>query len=223
MEGLAQAARGVPRRARHILHSLHTCLEDPSASVSKVAANRHLAAIGIDQDDLTGNDRSYLAVLARRGGFVSLETLAMQLGLDDVTLSGSNGLVEQFDQMGRRRFHMADVPANGDAAVDAGDAAENGATPEVLGVDDGDPGHEMTLHDVLAGSADDVNVAAARHMDWENALVGMDNRLVSILRETAAGYGPTGYRWEEVGIDGQRTRHGCYETSRWRKRVEKTD
>ena len=83
---IAQAARGVPRRARHILHSLHTCLDDTTVVVSKVAANRHLASIGIDKDDLNGNDRAYLGVLGRRGGFVSLETLAMQLGLDDVTL-----------------------------------------------------------------------------------------------------------------------------------------
>ena len=83
---IAQASRGVPRRARHILHSLHTCLDDPSIAVSKVAANRHLASIGIDKDNLNSNDRAYLGVLARRGGFVSLETLAMQLGLDDITL-----------------------------------------------------------------------------------------------------------------------------------------
>lgn len=83
---IGQAALGTPRRARHILHSLHTCLEDPSVVVSKVMANKHLASIGIDKDNLNGNDRAYLAVLGRRGGFVSLETLAMQLGLDDVTL-----------------------------------------------------------------------------------------------------------------------------------------
>jgi len=83
---IAQAARGSPRRARHILTSLHTCLEDLSVPVSKIAANRHLSSIGIDKDDLNGNDRAYLGVLARRGGFVSLETLAMQLGLDDITL-----------------------------------------------------------------------------------------------------------------------------------------
>ena len=83
---IAQAARGVPRRARHILHSLQTCLEDPSVTVTKIAANRHLASIGIDKDDLNGNDRAYLGVLGRRSGFVSLETLAMQLGLDDITL-----------------------------------------------------------------------------------------------------------------------------------------
>jgi len=83
---IAQASLGGPRRARHILHSLHTCLEDLSVPVSKVAANRHLSSIGIDKDDLNSNDRAYLGVLARRGGFVSLETLAMQLGLDDITL-----------------------------------------------------------------------------------------------------------------------------------------
>jgi Holliday junction DNA helicase RuvB len=80
---IAQAARGVPRKARQILEGLRTCIPDLTVEVTKVAANRHLSEIqGIDQDNLNRDDRAYLAVLDRQGGFVSLESLAMQIGLD---------------------------------------------------------------------------------------------------------------------------------------------
>ena len=47
----------------------------------------------------------------------------------DMAQSGSNGLVEQFGQMGRRRFHMEAVVNNGDAGNGSVDADE-GYTPE---------------------------------------------------------------------------------------------
>jgi len=40
----------------------------------------------------------------------------------DMAQGGSNGLVEQFGQMGRRRFHMTDIAGNGDAENDSADA-----------------------------------------------------------------------------------------------------
>ncbi len=48
------------------------------------------------------------------------------------TVSGSNGLVEQFGQMGRRRFYMADVQSNGNAEVGTDDAAEAGAAARMI-------------------------------------------------------------------------------------------
>ena len=48
----------------------------------------------------------------------------------DMAQSGSNGLVEQFGQMGRRRFHMADVPANGDTEIEAADPAGSGTASD---------------------------------------------------------------------------------------------
>ena len=83
---IAQAARGVPRRAKHILHSLHTCMEDPAIVVTKPMAQRHLFSIGIDDANFTPTDNAYVGVLARRGGFVSLQTIALQLGLDEMSL-----------------------------------------------------------------------------------------------------------------------------------------
>ena len=80
---IAQASRGVPRRARHILHSLHTVMEDTDVRVSKTMADRHLASIEIDKDNLTQADRMFLSILAGRGSTVSLHDLASQIGLDE--------------------------------------------------------------------------------------------------------------------------------------------
>jgi hypothetical protein len=52
----------------------------------------------------------------------------------DMAQSGSNGLVEQFGQMGRRRIQMADVPSNGDADSDAADPTEDNAVPDQFDV-----------------------------------------------------------------------------------------
>ena len=43
--------------------------------------------------------------------------------------SGSPGLVEQFGQMGRRRFHMAEVESSGETETDADGADESGVAP----------------------------------------------------------------------------------------------
>ncbi len=83
---IGKASRGVPRRARHLLQSLHTCLEDTHQTVTVSMANKHLKSVGIDKDDLTDHDRLYLGILARRGGFVSLESIAIQLSLDGETV-----------------------------------------------------------------------------------------------------------------------------------------
>ena len=48
----------------------------------------------------------------------------------DMAHSDNQSLVEQFGQMGRRRFHMAEIQSNGNAEVDAADAVENGTVPK---------------------------------------------------------------------------------------------
>ena len=83
---IAEAARGIPRRARHLLQSLQTVLEDTSVTISKTMASNHLASIGIDRDNLTESDRQYLGVLARRNGAVSLHNLSSSLGLDEMSV-----------------------------------------------------------------------------------------------------------------------------------------
>ncbi|MEI6808653.1 MAG: Holliday junction DNA helicase RuvB C-terminal domain-containing protein [bacterium] len=85
---IAQASRGIPRNAKHILESLHTILPDLEVEVTKTMMNRHLATLGISSDfNLNANDRNYLGVLARRGGCVSLQVLATQIGLDCVSVT----------------------------------------------------------------------------------------------------------------------------------------
>lgn len=79
---LAEAARGIPRRARHLMKSLHTVLRDTSVELTKGDVTRHLKSIGIDGDNLTATDRRYLRVLSERGGRMSLPNLALQLGMD---------------------------------------------------------------------------------------------------------------------------------------------
>jgi Holliday junction DNA helicase RuvB len=83
---LAQAARGIPRRARHLLESLRTVMSDLNVEIDKVHVDRHLKSIGIDSDNLTPTDRRYLSILHKGGGRMSLASLALQLGLDADTV-----------------------------------------------------------------------------------------------------------------------------------------
>ena len=83
---IAEAARGVPRRARHLLISLKTAMRDPDAEVSKTMVDAHLASIGINHDNLNPNDIRYLNILRDRKGHVSLTNLAIQLGTDTVAV-----------------------------------------------------------------------------------------------------------------------------------------
>jgi len=83
---LAEASRGLPRRAKHLLESLYICYIDPTQPVSKTAAHDHLISLGIDSDNLTKMDRQYLAALGAFRDCVSLETLVLRLGSDAITL-----------------------------------------------------------------------------------------------------------------------------------------
>jgi Holliday junction DNA helicase RuvB len=83
---LAQAARGIPRRARHLLESLRTVMSDLNVEITKVHVDRHLKSLGIDSDNLTPTDLRYLSILQKGGGRMSLASLALQLGLDADTV-----------------------------------------------------------------------------------------------------------------------------------------
>ena len=54
---------------------------------------------------------------------------------------------------------------------------------EHLGEDDG--GHEMTLHDYLAGSAEDPAGVVGRDLDWEQVMERLDPREQFVVNETA--------------------------------------
>jgi hypothetical protein len=78
-----------------------------------------------------------------------------------------------------------------------------------LGFSDDDD-HEVTLHDVLVNDdGDDVDVQAARHLDWGAVVV--DARRHAVLRESAQGYG-TSEIAEHLGVSAPRVvqlRHSC--------------
>lgn len=83
---LARASRGIPRRGCHLLQSLHTCLEKTDVAVTKGAVDKHLATLGIDDEELTPSDRDYLTLLARRNTCTSIETISLQLQIDAAML-----------------------------------------------------------------------------------------------------------------------------------------
>ena len=58
-----------------------------------------------------------------------------------------------------------------------------------LEIVDEDGTGEMTLHDCIGSSGEDVDVAAGRRMDWEMVLPRLDKRRRGILTATAEGYG----------------------------------
>lgn len=81
---IAKASRCIPRRARHLLESLYTCMAATMCTVTATLARRHLRSLDIDADGLTAEDRKCLRVLAGRGGPMSLTNLAKLCGLDVV-------------------------------------------------------------------------------------------------------------------------------------------
>jgi hypothetical protein len=60
---------------------------------------------------------------------------------------------------------------------------------EPMGADGDDPDQDMTLHDVLAAEGEDVDVAAARHLDWDKVMIRLDARNKAVVKAMAAGYG----------------------------------
>lgn len=81
---IADASRFIPRRARHLLLSLHTCMTSTMTAVTATLARKHLRSLDIDDEGLTAEDRKCLRVLAERGGPMSLTNLAKLCGLDKV-------------------------------------------------------------------------------------------------------------------------------------------
>ena len=79
---IANASRGIPRRARHLLTSLKVVMPDLTQEVSKTFIDRHLRSIGIDDENLAAMDLRYLEVVRDHAGKVSLSTLAHQLQVD---------------------------------------------------------------------------------------------------------------------------------------------
>ena len=118
---LALAARGIPRRARHLLESLRTVMTDLGMEVTKVLVVRHLKSLGVDADNLTPTDRRYLSILHNGGGRMSLASLALQLGLDA-------GTVYQETETYLQRKGLIAIGSGGRHLTDAGKrlAAERG-------------------------------------------------------------------------------------------------
>lgn len=62
---------------------------------------------------------------------------------------------------------------------------------------------EGSLHDLLAGTGEDVDVAAARRVDWEPIVGSLDDRRRGILTATAKGHG-TKELAAELGVSAAR-------------------
>ena len=74
---------------------------------------------------------------------------------------------------------------------------------EARGLDEDDPGCEFTLHDMLADQGEDVDTAAARHLDWNDVLGRLDDRRVALLTADVSGYG-TGEIAAQLGVSAPR-------------------
>lgn len=79
---IAEAARGLPRKVRHLMQPLKLCVKDPSSEISKPEVDRCFNDMGIDDNNLTTVDRRYMAFLAQRAGHVSELNICSALGLD---------------------------------------------------------------------------------------------------------------------------------------------
>ena len=79
---IAEASRGLPRKARHLMQSLQLCVGDRSSEVTKPEVERCFKLLGIDDNNLDAKDRRYLAFLAQRAGQVSQQNICSALGLD---------------------------------------------------------------------------------------------------------------------------------------------
>jgi Holliday junction DNA helicase RuvB len=81
---VAEASRGIPRMAGHILQSLKI-LGDGS-EMTKTTVSAHLDSIGIDSGNLTESDRRYLSFMSQVNRHVELGELSLFLGLDEASI-----------------------------------------------------------------------------------------------------------------------------------------
>lgn len=83
---LAEASRGIPRKARHILNSLKATLKDTQVEITKPAIIRHLKLIGIDDHNLNDLDRRYIRAVGLADGSISINNLATIIGTDEASV-----------------------------------------------------------------------------------------------------------------------------------------
>jgi hypothetical protein len=89
---------------------------------------------------------------------------------------------------GRRSGYAGTTDVMSAAATLCGHASLRSMdAPMVL--DGDDPDAELTLHDALADTAEDVDVAVARRMDWDKVMTRLDARNKAVVKAMAAGYG----------------------------------
>ena len=60
---------------------------------------------------------------------------------------------------------------------------------EVLGVDPEYPDHDLTFHDMLSSGGESADISAGRKIDWDEALLQMDDRMRGVLEGPAEGVG----------------------------------
>ena len=74
---------------------------------------------------------------------------------------------------------------------------------EAIGVDPDDPHQEFTLHDAITSTDEDVDVTAARRLDWDMVLGRLDDRRQRVLTGIATGFG-TGAIADELRVSAPR-------------------
>ena len=88
---------------------------------------------------------------------------------------------------GRRSGYAGRTDAMGAGTILDGNAQLRSIDEGIADNEEG--GDEMTLHDVLAGSMEEVDIEAARRIDWNLVLDQLDERRRVVLKCTAEGYG----------------------------------
>jgi hypothetical protein len=89
---------------------------------------------------------------------------------------------------GRRSGYSGSMDAMSAAATVSG-RVHIRSMDAAIPVDAEDPDAEMTLHDTLADTGEDVDVAAARKLDWDAVIPQLDARRRTVLQGTAEGRG----------------------------------
>lgn len=89
---------------------------------------------------------------------------------------------------GRRSGYAGTMDALSAAATVSGRVNVR-SLDEPMGIDGNDQATELTLHDTLADTAEDVDRAAARRLDWDQVYNRLDARNRTLVTAMAAGYG----------------------------------
>lgn len=133
---------------------------------------------GEDQEELTAEGQALAAVMVDR-----LEAKGKVVAPSNIAYYALQAL-----KSGRRSGYTGRMDAMCPAAM-LDRAVQVDSMDAVVGADEDDSGHEMTLHDHLSSNGEDVDAAAARRLDWGEVMSRLDDRRQAILTAMVEGYG----------------------------------